>query len=114
MKTQDGNYITIQARICDTVTGTILRKQIPMEKFRRSCQDLTMADEPPDQDRRTTIDILIGSDFYEDVMKPEKIKVGSGMYLVNSSFGWMFSGRTSETCDEEEECVMVAEDNCDG
>ena len=38
------------------------------------------------------IDLLIGSDYYEDILKAEKLQICNGLCLVNSSVGWMFSG----------------------
>ena len=112
IKLRDGTYMHIQAKTCNTVTGTITKKKISMQKYSNICKDLIMADELPDRDRRTNVDILIGNDYYEDIIKAEKIDVDSGMYLVNSAFGWMFSGRT-EGRNKEEECMLVAEEEHD-
>ncbi|XP_065224342.1 uncharacterized protein LOC135848370 [Planococcus citri] len=40
------------------------------------------------------IDILLGSDYYFDIIKPEsKITVNTGLHLFNTPFGWMLVGR---------------------
>ena len=49
-----------------------------------------MADDLPDKNRR--IDILIVNNYYDEFITSEKIKIDSGLCLVNSSLGWMFSG----------------------
>ena len=81
-----------------------------MEKYGNICKDLIMADDLPDRDRYTNVDILIGSDYYEEFIKTERIEVDPGMYLVNSSLGWMFSGRTNGNSDDEEGCAMMVEE----
>ena len=73
-----------------------------------------MADELPDRERTIKIDILIGNDYYDDVINMEKIQIDDGLYLVNSTLGWMFSGRVPENEKGSEEYAMfVSEDKDD-
>ena len=55
---KDGLYININARICNTITGTVMRKRLPMKKYENICRDLVMADKISDSDSR--------SGLYED------------------------------------------------
>ncbi|XP_059056091.1 uncharacterized protein LOC131849970 [Achroia grisella] len=41
------------------------------------------------------IDLLIGNDYYFTFIDGEKRKVTQDLYLINSAFGWIFSGRYS-------------------
>ncbi|XP_069365610.1 uncharacterized protein [Maniola hyperantus] len=41
------------------------------------------------------IDILIGNDYYHNVMKTGKLKIRENLYLVNSKLGWILSGETN-------------------
>lgn len=45
--------------------------------------------------------MLIGSDYYFDLLEPHKLHLGGGLYLFNSKLGWILVGRiedgTSET-----------------
>ncbi|XP_063379405.1 uncharacterized protein LOC134666184 [Cydia fagiglandana] len=47
------------------------------------------------------VDILIGNDYYQSLMLSEKIEIKENLYLVNSVFGWMLSGRSREERGEE-------------
>ena len=42
------------------------------------------------------IDILIGSDFYFEILTGEVLRGDSGPVAVNSNFGWVVSGPTLE------------------
>ena len=53
-----------------------------------------MADDNlPNHASAFNIDILIGNDYYDDIIKSENIEVEQRLYLVNSTLGWIFSGR---------------------
>ncbi|XP_053391230.1 uncharacterized protein LOC128554044 [Mercenaria mercenaria] len=43
------------------------------------------------------LDLLIGNDYYLDIVQTEKIEVQQGLYLLATKFGWMLSGRTEVT-----------------
>lgn len=47
------------------------------------------------------VDILIGNDYYYALMSTEKIRLKENLYLINSEFGWILSGRTEEVRDDE-------------
>ncbi|MCH2406103.1 MAG: hypothetical protein MK200_07925, partial [Nitrosopumilus sp.] len=57
--------------------------------------------------------MLIGNDYYDDIMKMDKIQIDDGLYLVNSTFGWMFSGRVPERENRNDEYNMFVEENHD-
>ena len=43
------------------------------------------------------MDVLIGNDYYLDIILSQKIEIQTGLYLLASKLGWMLTGRTSET-----------------
>ena len=43
------------------------------------------------------IDILIGADYYFDILTGEMVRGESGPVAVNSDFGWVVTGPTSDT-----------------
>lgn len=43
------------------------------------------------------VDILLGNDYYFSLINGEKIQISDNLYLVNSIFGWMWSGRRPNT-----------------
>ena len=56
------------------------------------------------------IDVLFGNDYYDEIMKTEKINIDNGLYLVNSTLGWMFSGRIMNNSNEEIEMAMLIDE----
>lgn len=46
-----------------------------------------------DGSRNDQVDILLGNDYYHSFMSNQKIKIDTDFFLVNSDFGWVWSGR---------------------
>jgi len=59
-------------------------------------QGLDFADASVVDGSQPNIDILIGSDFYFEVLTGEVVRGDSGPVAVNSKFGWVVSGPTLE------------------
>ena len=113
IKQKDGSKKLMHANICENITGSMMRQKLDVERYRRVWKDLMMADEIPNRSTTFKIDLLIGNDYYDDVISSEKISLGHGLYLVNSTLGWMFSGRmvrANETNDVES-YMLVEEDD---
>ena len=55
---------------------------------------LRLADTLPQQTESSTIGILIGSDYYHEVMSSKKVEVQEGLYLIKSKFGCIIPGKT--------------------
>ncbi|CAC5354904.1 unnamed protein product [Mytilus coruscus] len=54
----------------------------------------------------STIEILVGNDYYLDIILPQKIEIQQGLYLLGSKLGWILTGR-SQLNDEERENKMT-------
>ena len=114
IKQKDGSKKTVCAKICKNITGPMLVQKLEIMKYRNIWKDLDMADGFRSYDGKYDVDILIGNDYYDDIVKAEKIKVDEGLYLVNSTLGWMFSGRTiREKCEDVELSLFVEENDTD-
>ncbi|XP_053388626.1 uncharacterized protein LOC128551737 [Mercenaria mercenaria] len=100
IKLQNGEYMTLTANIVPNITGTISRKAVRLKsqsKFDSLTKDLILADNIPTHNETETLDLLIGNDYYLDIVQTEKIEVQQGLYLLATKFGWMLSGRTEVT-----------------
>ena len=71
IRQMDGSNKRISARICKEITGKIIKSKIPLDK--NIWKNLSMADDLPIQDRSIKLDILIGNDYYEDIIKSDKL-----------------------------------------
>ena len=56
-----------------------------------------LADTIPFHSESTSVDMLIGSDYYFDLLEPHKMDLGGGLYLFNSRLGWILGGRIDDT-----------------
>ena len=70
-------------------------------------EGLEFADENLDNEdgSATNIDILIGSDYYFDIVTGEIQRGDDGPVAVNSEFGWIVSGRAYSKCATNEESM---------
>lgn len=57
-------------------------------------KDMVFAD---DNSLGERVDVLIGNDYYFSFINGEKIQVTDNLYLVNSSFGWVWSGNCTRS-----------------
>ena len=62
---------------------------------------------PNNKSEVVKIDVLIGNDYYEDIIKSERIQLEDGLYMVNSTLGWIFSRRLSTKGDNSEISMLV-------
>ncbi|KAH3855373.1 hypothetical protein DPMN_097940 [Dreissena polymorpha] len=82
----------ITANIVPTITGTTGR--MPLEIYRKDLfksltKHLDLADQIPSEAESGTIDLLIGNDFYLDIIQSERIQIEDGIYLLSSKLGWI-------------------------
>jgi len=93
---RDSQSLTITATIVPTITGHMTRTAIPTSvctQWQHLWAGLHLADSFPAAPTQAPIDILLGSDFYNDVMLPDRREIVPGLYLLQSRLGWVFSGR---------------------
>jgi len=56
-----------------------------------------MADLVLDTDEMTSVDLLVGADYFWDIVGGEKITLPSGMFILPSRFGYIVTGRCPES-----------------
>ena len=44
--------------------------------------------------------MLIGNDYYFDLLEPHKLDLGGGLYFFNSKLGWILGGRIEDATTE--------------
>ena len=74
--------------ICSPLQTAVVVDQYP------HLRNLDLADEDTDEGRSDSIDILIGTDYYWQVVIGDIIRGDSGPVALNSHFGWLVSGPT--------------------
>ena len=94
---KDGSVRTITANTIPTIAGPVYRAILP--NVERVCQHLCLADNLPKQGEVTNIDLLIGNDYYHDIISADRLSVGPSLHLLSSTLGWTVSGRAPPTTD---------------
>ena len=77
--------------ICSPLPGTINLESYP------SFLELDLADYNTASNSNDDIDVLIGSDYYWDVITGHVIRESNGLAAVSSKFGWLVSGPVQKT-----------------
>ena len=98
------------ANVIPNITGPIQRRP-----FDTSClknreylwKENALADTLPSECASSTIDILIGNDYYLDLILPQKVVIQPGLYMLGSKLGWILAGRASDDAKEAVEQSML-------
>ena len=101
IKLKSGFTMNMIANVVPTITGKIQRLPITM-KMRENLKNYELADLLPDERESTFIDLLVGNDYYADIVSLQRITLHEGLYLLQSKLGWILSGRVKECASARE------------
>ena len=93
LKSKFGKDITIKASIVPQITGLIQRRPIPSKERYYLQKNYQLADSLPVNTESSTLGILIGNDYYDDIVLDERKKLQSGLHIIKTKFGWILSGK---------------------
>lgn len=96
--TRKNKTITLLANAVPTITKGVEMPVIDLGKRK----DITLADDGSLGER---VDILVGNDYYFNLIGTEKIRLQDNLFLINSEFGWIISGRVNT--EENENTLSV-------
>ena len=108
IKIKAGKTITIKATVTPQITGPLKRVPIQIENQRKIQKDYPLTDTLPKDIETYTLGLLIGNDYYNDIILDKRKKIQDNLYAINSKLGWIISGKVSSTNDNEKENVMFA------
>ena len=91
---KSGFTMKIKANVVPNITGTIERTPFRSETIKQTLKQYELADTIPVKKESCNIDLLIGNDYYVDIVSAKRIMLSDGLYLFGSKFGWILSGRT--------------------
>ena len=91
----NGERRVITATIVPTITGPVTRTYLPSSLVHETLQHLPLADNYTGDARSSTIQVLLGNDFYHDLVLPSRRQIAPSLYLLDTRLGWIFSGRLS-------------------
>ena len=92
---KDGTCLKMTVNVVPKITGGIERLPMNTDIFETHLlKDFELADTIPAQQENINIDMLLGNDYYLDVIEPFRVHLKSGLYLLGSKLGWILTGRT--------------------
>ena len=99
VQVKDGSYTKMSANVLKHITGMIQRNPLTEKdlEFLRLIPSSELADSIPSAFESVAIDLLIGSDFFWDIVGGNKVMLPSGMFILPSKFGYIITGRCPDT-----------------
>ena len=107
---KDGSTLQINANVVPHIAGSVQRPPVNLKSLKNwDCLwgEFPLADDLPKETETSSVELLIGNDFYLDIILPQKIEVQKGLYMLGSKLGWILSGRTSEITYDTTETNML-------
>ena len=93
---KDGSLARIEASVVPHITGKISRVPLNSEDItflKDEGWEPKLADTLPTDSEDASIEMLIGNDYYFDLLLPRKMELGDGLSLFQSKLGWILGGR---------------------
>ena len=100
---KDGSTLTINANVVPHIAESIQRRPVnstSLDNWDYLWAEFSLADDLPKERETSSVEQLIGNDYYLDIILPQKVTVQPGLYLLGSKLGWILSGQTSERAEE--------------
>ena len=96
VKIKDGSYMSLSANVLKQITGCIQRSPLLQKdlEFLKFIPQNELADQIPNTLESLDVDILIGSDFFWNIVGGDKIVLPSGMFMLPSKFGYIVTGKS--------------------
>ena len=99
VKLKDGSSMLLFANVLKQITGNIQRSPLHQNdvEFLKLIPSHRLADPIPCTQRTSTVDLLIGPDYFWDIVGGDKVTLPSGMFMLPSKFGYIVTGRSPGT-----------------
>ena len=107
LKSKKGNTVSIKASVVPEISGNVQRAPIKIENQFKIINKYELTDILPNHTESSAIGILIGKDYYNDIISTERMKIQEGLYIIKSKFGWMINGRTKAKEGNKNEKAML-------
>ena len=107
---RDDSILKINANVVPNIIRSIQRRPInlkSLENWDFLWKESALADTLPNEEESSTIELLIGNDYYLDLILPRKIEIQRGLYMLGSKLGWILAGRTSDSFNETTEPSLL-------
>ena len=95
IRLNNDQYLEISANIVPVISESVQRKVLNFfdsQNIDHLVKSLDMADTIPTETESSKIELLIGIDYYLDIILSQKIEIQPGLYLLASKLGWILTG----------------------
>ena len=89
------------------ISGHVQRAPIKIDNQFKIIRKYKLPDTLPKHNKSSSIGILIGNNYYNDLMATERIKMHERLYIINSKFGWIINRRKKTKEGSKDENVML-------
>lgn len=110
VKLRNGESMSIDVNIVPTISGELYRRPIKAlneDSVKHLIGTVGLADTLPTESESSSIEMLVGNDYYLDLVLGQRIELRPGLYLLSSKFGWILTGRSNEQDSVNEPCMLV-------
>ena len=90
---KSGFIMNIKANVVPNVTGEIERRPIKSIDIKKKLLAYQLADDLPTSIESNKIHLLIGNDYYTDIVSLKRIEITDTLHLISSKVGWILTGR---------------------
>ena len=107
---KDGSTLKISANVVPQIAGSIQRRPVNLKSIKNweyLWTEFSLADDFPNVQETSSVELLIGNDYYLDIILPQKIEIQTGLYMLGSKLGWILAGRTTEIVENTSEPSML-------
>ena len=103
---KNGSLKRIHAYGSDNVVCSVNKHKFDMKKY-PLLQKVDLAEPLSSNNEMVTIQLLIGSDYYYDIVKHERIEMDGGLMLLDSHLGYIMAGRTESASKTIAQCLLT-------
>ena len=93
VRTIDNKSIRMRVNTTPCITRDFTKSCLPPSVDRSRFESLQFADNYFSEEPNSSIQLLIGNDYYFKFILQDRRVVKDGLYLINTRLGWMFTGR---------------------
>lgn len=107
---KDGSVLKITANVIPSITGSMQRRSIDsscLQNWEYLWKGNALADSIPTGIDTSKIDLLIGNDYYRDLILPQKVETQPGLYMLGSKLGWIQARITPKSIQTTEQHSLL-------
>ena len=114
LELKDKLTMPIAVNTLPTITNGITRQAVPSRdlEFFSNFSAAALADTIPTTTEKVHIDLLIGADYFWDIVSNDRLTLPSGLHLVASKLGFLLTGRPSPSAEpiQDTQAMSVVEE----